>query len=229
MKRILNTLLSNKRLARLWLGFFIRLHNYSYKKISGLVCVLNNGIHPKHKIINYHEFFTSHVSDQDSIIDIGCGNGANAYDIADKAKRVIGIDIEKSNITFAQAHFPRPNLTFITGDALTFSFNEQFDKIVLSNVLEHIRDRIPFLTNLHALSSIILLRVPMITRDWLAVYKKNLGYEYRLDATHEIEYTLEQLQAELTESQWTLSHYTIQYGELWGVVGAVHTSHNDQL
>jgi len=37
----------------------------------------------------------------------------------------------------------------------------------------------------------------MINRDWITLYKKELGVEWRLDKTHYIEYTLESFEKEL--------------------------------
>ena len=69
--------------------------------------------------------------------------------------------------------------------------NQKFDVIILSNVLEHIENRIEFLQKIKNLAPKILIRVPMINRDWITLYKKELGVEWRLDKTHYIEYTLE--------------------------------------
>lgn len=200
---------------------FIWLHNFAYKAISKIAINKNNGVHPKHKILNYHQFFVDNLSSEDKILDIGCGNGLLAYSIAQKAKKIIGIDIVEANIKKAKSNNKFENLEFIHGDATKHEFDQQFDKIVLSNVLEHIEHRIEFLNKLHRLSNIILIRVPMINRDWLAVYKKENGYEYRLDKTHFTEYTVKSLKNELNQSGWKLENFSVQFGELWGVVRAV--------
>lgn len=218
---MIKKLLHIKKIRKICLKFFIWLDNLCYKIISQLVILDNNGLHPKHQILNYHQFFVDHIEPTDVIIDIGCGNGANAYDIAAKARRVVGIDISAKNIEKAQNGFKRQNLTYIQGDATTYPFTERYNKIVLSNVLEHIEYRVEFLKKLHRISDIVLLRVPMIDRDWLAVYKKENGFEYRLDPTHYIEYTLDILKKELSEGGWDIESYSIQFGELWGVVKSV--------
>lgn len=213
MKHSLKTYLADKLLT-----LFIRLNNYSYSKISSLVVIANNGLHPKHAIMNYHKFFVDNISPKDTVLDIGCGNGANAFDISQKAKSLTGIDISKQNISYANAHYRKDNLRFIHGDVLTYRFSEIFNKVILSNVLEHIDNRIAFLKSIHRTTNTVLIRVPMLTRDWLAVYKKAQGLEYRLDKTHYIEYTTDILKKELNQSGWKLFTYSIQFGELWGVV-----------
>jgi SAM-dependent methyltransferase len=168
--------------------------------------------------MKYHDFFVENVLPTDSVLDLGCGDGSLTRDVAGKAHQVIGIDIKEANIEKAKANCQKENAKFIVGDATTYAFDDKFDKIILSNVLEHIDHRIEFLKSLHKLSDTILLRVPMLDRDWLVVYKKQKGLEYRLDKTHFIEYTLESLNQELSSAGWQLKNHTRQFGELWGVV-----------
>jgi|SRR3989339_43915 len=200
------------------LKFFVLVHNQAYRVITKLAVKRNHGLHPKHQILRYSQFFLDNINSSNQILDIGCGNGQVAYELAQKAQTVVGIDKNEKNIQYAKIHFRRANLQFIEGDALAYKFINQFDQVVLSNVLEHISDRIAFLQGLHSLTNVILLRVPMLDRDWLAVYKKELGLEYRLDRTHYIEYTIKSLTNELKLSGWHLDNYSIQFGELWGVL-----------
>ncbi|MBU0612611.1 class I SAM-dependent methyltransferase [Patescibacteria group bacterium] len=206
-----------KKIYLLLTNLFVLLHNYSYDKISLLSVKINNGIHPKHRIINYHKFFVDNISSDDIILDLGCGSGNNTYDIAKKAKSVVGIDISQKNIEFAKSKYFRDNLNFIVGDATKRDFKQRFSKIVLSNVLEHIEDRKSFLYDLHEISDIILVRVPLINRDWLTIYKKENNFEYRLDKTHYIEYTPDTLKEELNASGWNVDSKTVQFGEVWAV------------
>lgn len=57
----------------------------------------------------------------------------------------------------------------------------------------------------------------MINRDWIILYKKELGIEWRLDKTHYIEYTLESFKEELEKAGLNLEKYSIQFGEIWAV------------
>lgn len=193
-------------------------HHLSYRLISRLSIIENGGVHPKHDILNYHQFFIDHIQSTDTVIDIGCGKGENAYDIAKTGANVVGIDINQHSIEKAKHLYRAPNIQFIAGDATTYLFHEKFDKIVLSNVLEHIQERIEFLKKMHHVGEIILLRVPLITRDWLAVYEQRNGLDYRLDRTHYIEYTLKELEEELQASQWRIDAFSVQFGEFWGVI-----------
>ncbi|MDD3711343.1 MAG: class I SAM-dependent methyltransferase [Patescibacteria group bacterium] len=205
--------------GKYFLGFFIYLNNISYRWIK--VFVSKQGVHPKYAILNYDVFFKDNLMNDDIVFDIGCGNGFLAASIAEKVKEVVAIDISKENIEKANRKNKKNNIKYIVGDATNYDINKKFDAIALSNVLEHIENRIEFLKKIRKFSDKIILRVPMIDRDWLTVYKKNNGYEYRLDKTHFIEYTLESLEKELEESGWKLISYDIKFGELWGIINKI--------
>lgn len=205
-------------IAKKILPIMVRLDNFCYWAITGLAIVLNDGIHPKHRIMQYHQFFLDNVSNEDNVIDVGCGNGFVAFDVAKKAKHVIGIDFEPKNIAGAKKNYQLDNLEYINGDATTYEFKEKFDKIILSNVLEHIEDRVVFLKKLGQLADTLLLRVPMIDREWVAIFKKEQGLEYRLDPTHYLEYTVPIIRQETEAAGWQIKNYSVQFGEFWGVL-----------
>lgn len=193
----------------------VRMHNFSYHMISFFAS--HTGRHPKHAILNYHQFFLDNIRATDVVLDVGCGKGEVARSVAGRAQRVVGIDIVSTSIALAQRPGTPANLSFMVGDATSYTFNESFDVIILSNILEHIQDRIPFLKKLRAVAPTILIRVPLLTRDWLAVYKKQEGFEYRLDDTHDMEYDVPTFLAEMKAADLTVPHYHINFGELYAV------------
>ena len=64
----------------------------------------------------------------------------------------------------------------------------------------------------------ILIRVPLFERDWRVPLKQELGVEWRLDPTHEIEYTIESFAEEIAEAGLTVSLQEIRWGEIWAEV-----------
>ena len=202
---------------RLPTKFALKLHNLSYKLATRLAIRAENGLHPKHRLMNYHQFFLDNINSGDIVLDVGCGNGALAYDLAQKAKRVVGIDLSPENIKIAKKKYSAPNIDYQVGDATRDLSDEKFDVIILSNVLEHIENRIEFLKKIKALSPKILIRVPMINRDWITLYKRELGIDWRLDKTHFIEYTLDSFRVEIQKSGLNLAKYSIQFGEIWAM------------
>jgi SAM-dependent methyltransferase len=207
-----------KSLVLKTLRILLRFDNYLYHLISRFAISLENGVHPKHRLMKYHEFFINNIEQSDTVLDVGCGNGSLTYDIASKAKFVFGIDINKKNIDFACKNFKRNNIHYIYGDATTYIFESKFDVIVLSNVLEHIEKRQQFLEKLKNLASRFLIRVPMIDRSWVTLYKKELNIEYRSDNTHYIEYTFTDFYRELNDCGLHIVNYEISFGEIWAIV-----------
>lgn len=211
------SILKNGRILRLILKMLMRLDNFCYRNITRLAIVAEGGIHPKHRLLNYHQFFIDNISSQDTVLDIGCGNGFLTFEVAKKAKSVTAVDLNKRNIESARRNFSRANIKYILGDATQIDFTDKFDTIIMSNVLEHIDCRHDFLMKIRNLANKFLIRVPMLNREWLTYYKKELGVEYRLDSTHKIEYTLDGLQQELEKVGMRIEKSTIQFGEIWAV------------
>ena len=79
-------IIKNKRIVRFILRVLMRCHNACYNNISRFAVIAEGGIHPKHRLMNYHAFFTDNVNAGDTVLDIGCGNGFLSYDVAKKQK-----------------------------------------------------------------------------------------------------------------------------------------------
>ena len=197
------------RLVLFVLKIVLRAHSFTYA-LAGLFAVKasRDGLHPKHRIMNYHKFFVDNIDENDTVLDIGCGNGALTYDVANKAKRLVGIDFNSENISIAKKRYSRENVKYICGNALTDLPKEKFDAIILSNVLKEIAPR-------------FLIRVPMLNRSWIDLYKKELGLEYRLDKSHFIEYTFEGFKEELGKAGLAVLDCIIQFGEIWVVANEI--------
>lgn len=198
--------------------FLCNLHNFIYFLIGQLATRMNNGFNPKHSIMQYHDFFVRNVAATDHVLDIGCGIGYVADTVAQKAKKVIGIDFHEPSIEKANRRFQRKNLEYIVGDATTYKFDDTFDVVILSNVLEHIDHRVDLLKKVKKLAPKLLIRVPMFNRDWLTPYKKSIGAEWRLDHTHTIEYTVETFTEEIKAAGLRIEECSVQFGEIWAVI-----------
>jgi 2-polyprenyl-3-methyl-5-hydroxy-6-metoxy-1,4-benzoquinol methylase len=196
----------------------LQLSNRIYSYVGRTAILAEGGVHPKHRITGYHNFFLSNILATDNVLDIGCGPGELAFDVAKKAKKVVGIDFSEKYIARAKKNYILPNLEYIFGDATKKTLNEKFDVVILSNVLEHIENRVPFLQAIKTLAPKFLIRVPMIDRDWLTLYKKELGIEWRADLTHFLEYTVPILKQETESAGMKIDSYSVQFGELWAVV-----------
>jgi len=191
-----------------------------YREQGRLAVEYDGGVHTKHRHTKYHDFFTQRIDGDDQVIDIGCGIGAVAYDVAKVARRVVGVDFNEESIAIARQQYQHPHLEFRVGDALDALPNEEFSVVILSNVLEHLPGRSGFLRRVQETlgPERMLIRVPLFERDWRVPLKKELGVEWRLDRTHETEYTLESYSQEIAEAGLVIKHLEVRWGEIWSEV-----------
>lgn len=183
----------------------------------------DGGIHTKHRHMRYHDFFVNRIRASERVLDVGCGIGAVAYDVAEKAGAyVVGIDLSAANIALAQERYVHSQIKYRVGNALQELPAGPFDVVVMSNVLEHLPERPAFLRRLQrsAQPSRFLIRVPVFERDWRVPLKRELGVEWRLDDTHETEYTLESFSEEMAEAGLSIAHQEVRWGEIWAEVRA---------
>ena len=203
------------------LRFLFTLDKRIYHTEGKLAILYGDGVHTKHRHMRYHDFFVEHVRPGERVLDIGCGIGALAHDLAERAgATVFGIDINEKNIRIARERHAHPQVTYQVGDALhDLPTDARFDVIVLSNVLEHLVDRPAFLRRLVEAyhPARFLIRVPGYERDWRVPLMEELGVDYRLDPTHEIEYTQEAFRAEMEQAGLALETFSPIWGEFWAV------------
>jgi len=116
------------KIYKILVKFTLRLHNFSYKLSSRFATKAEGeGLHPKHRLMKYHKFFVDNINKNDIVLDIGCGNGALSCDVGKKAKKVVGIDLNKNNIIIAKEKYCVPNTEYMVGDVTTDLPNKNFD------------------------------------------------------------------------------------------------------
>jgi SAM-dependent methyltransferase len=213
--------------SKIVLKFLLILDNWLYYLQGQTAIAYGNGLHPKHRLTGYHDFFINRIQYEERVLDVGCGIGYLAYDVAEKTGAfVLGVDINPDNISQATNQFSHPNIRYQVADILKFVPEEHFDVIILSNVLEHLPERPKFLRRMHTNfgPSKLLIRVPLFERDWRVPLKRELGIDWRLDPTHEIEYTPESFNEELVQGGMEVIYIKIRWGEIWA---EVQSSHNN--
>ncbi|MCU0513624.1 MAG: class I SAM-dependent methyltransferase [Anaerolineae bacterium] len=205
------------------LRLLLRLDNRLYALQGEYSVRYGAGTHTKHRHLNYHDFFVARIQPGEHVLDIGCGMGAVAYDVAERAGATVsGIDILAESIATARQRYAHPRVTYLVGDVLQGlpPLTAPVQVVILSNVLEHLPDRAQFLRRVVATvqPQRLFIRVPLFERDWRVPLKKELGLEWRLDDTHETEYTLESYHAEMAAAGLTVTHLEVRWGEIWSVL-----------
>ena len=191
-----------------------------YRAIDRASIAYDGGVHVKHRLTRYHDFFVERVRAGDRVLDVGSGKGELAHDLVTRSgATVVGIDNNPHHVAFAHSRFQHERLQLVEGDVLECVPDGRFDVVVLSNVLEHIEPRVELLHRLVAASapSRVLIRVPALSRDWTVPLREEVGLPHFSDPDHEVEYDPDSLRAELAEAGLEVTELIATWGELWAV------------
>jgi ubiquinone/menaquinone biosynthesis C-methylase UbiE len=92
-------------------------------------------------VLDRNEFFLSNLTDaRDSVLDVGCGSGILAAELAEHYARVVGIDLSDGMLAIARAKRARANVEYRNADANDLKLDEKFDLIVSSTTFHHLDD-----------------------------------------------------------------------------------------
>lgn len=192
----------------------------TYRALDQAAIAYDDGIHVKHRLTGYHDFFVERVRPGERVLDVGTGKGELAHDLVTRAGAiVVGVDHDPGHLAFARARFPHERLELLEADVLERLPEGHFDVVVLSNVLEHLGARVEFLKRLVASASPsrVLLRVPVHARDWTVPLKEEVGLLSYWDPDHEIEYDPKSFREELRRAGLEVTELLVTWGEIWAV------------
>lgn len=150
IKRIIYKILIPPPFPKLLIRPILRLHGFCYGLAGPMASQIENGVHPKHRIMRYKEWFLDNIGENDVVLDVGCNMGMMPEVMSKKAAFVYGIEINSKLIAEAKAKRQKNNIEFICADATTYDYTQcrPIQCITLSNVLEHIENRVDFLRKL---------------------------------------------------------------------------------
>ena len=191
-----------------------------YRQLDRAAIAYDGGVHVKHRLTGYHDFFAERVLPGERVLDLGSGKGELAHDLVVRAgATVVGVDNDPRHLEFARSHFRDERLEFREADLQGGVPEGHFDVLVMSNVLEHLEGR-PELLRAAVRSATpdrLLIRVPVYERDWTVPLKAEVGLPSFWDPDHEMEYDPETFRAELAEAGLEVTELVLRWGEIWAV------------
>ena len=166
------------------------------------------------------KFILDNIDETSNVLDLGCDLGDISFIIAEKAKKVVGIDYNEKAIEVAKKRYQRHNLEFQYGEALEFLKNssENFDILILSHILEHLDNPQEFLNKFKNNFKAIYIELPDFERTYLNSYRKDL--ELKLiysDDDHISEFDRDELKTLLNNCKLEIISEEYRYGliKLW--------------
>lgn len=92
-----------------------------------------------------YRFALAYCADK-RVLDGACGVGYGSALLAERAARVVGIDLSEEAIAYARTRYARPNVEFIVDNLQSPSLDDRsFDVVCSFETLEHLPDRDAFL------------------------------------------------------------------------------------
>lgn len=220
-----------RSLFRLWLGTIraqqdkgkamrelLQAYDDAYVGVDLGAIAYDKGVHAKHRLTAYHDFFVERIRAGERVLDVGCGKGELAHDVAERAgATVIAIDASPWMLEFARERFSHPRVTYVQADAVHYVPPQPVNLAILSNVLEHVTPRVELLRALREQAGArrLLLRVPVRDRDWTVPLRREVGLPHFSDPEHKVEYDPQLLRDELAAAGWRMAEPRLVWGEIW--------------
>lgn len=141
----------------------------------------------------------------DLILDVGCGIGVYSNTIAmNTGARCVGVDLNPDNLRKARlvADALKLNSEFHLMDVTNLEFpNDQFDKVLCVEVLEHIKDDQKVITEIARVlkpNGLLVLSTPK--RSWSDAVERKLFIQHKLFREARSGYELKTLQAKIKKA-----------------------------
>jgi len=176
-------------------------------------------IHPKHLVKRNKLWFKSYLNRDDLILDIGCGSGVDLIKCAKYVRKAVGLDVDENSLSIADSLLKKSNLKNIkllkhdANQKLPFK-NSSFDKILCSDVLEHLKKRDFTLKEIKRVlkkNGSLFLVVDNPQTSWKRLLNSH-GLFFYADSKHFYEYPLQEIKNVLKKNGFYIrSVSTITY------------------
>jgi len=97
-----------------------------------------------------YEFINKKVSKDNSVLEIGCGEGYGTSLVSTKVRNIVGLDVSKDIINHANEKYKSHNCFFELFDGYKIPFdNDSFDVVISCQVIEHVPNDINYLKEIN--------------------------------------------------------------------------------
>jgi 2-polyprenyl-6-hydroxyphenyl methylase/3-demethylubiquinone-9 3-methyltransferase len=93
-------------------------------------------------------FLTEHVSPAERVLDVGCGEGVFAAELAAAGAEVVGLEVAEEPLRRARARHPELDLRLVDGEGSWPLADASFDVVWAGEVIEHVADTAAWLSEL---------------------------------------------------------------------------------
>jgi len=164
--------LSRKKRLKLYLELTWIFDRFAHSEAMGFYEISKNPVRT-----NTIKFLSRELKVDYKVLDIGCSKGDLTNLISDQVSKISGVDHDENAIESAKLNYGNKNIQFINGDALEHvkSVSEKYDVIILSHILEHIDNPIPFLSSYIPFAKYIYVEVPDYEKSYHNVFRKDIG------------------------------------------------------
>ena len=172
-------------------------------------------VHPKHLLGDSQEnyWYLAYLAPGAEVLDVGCGHGMHALKAARRCRRVVGVDGNFESLGIARRSSrtrSAANTSFFGADleqGLAVR-SQRFDTVICLDLLEHVYARDLLLREIRRVlkpQGTMLLSVPNRGTSWKRRLDRAGLFSYS-DPDHKIEYTLDELEAELGKNGFRIEH-----------------------
>jgi SAM-dependent methyltransferase len=192
-------------------------------------------VHPKHLLGDTaeHYWYLEHLAPDATLLDVGCGNGMHTLKAARRCAEVAGVDADLVSLGVGLRTAQRLGMTNVGFAAANVEeglpiAHARFDMVLCLDLLEHVYKRDLVLAEIRRVlkpSGVLLLAVPNRATSWKRRLER-AGLPFYSDPDHKIEYTLDELRAELERNGFTIrslhpSVYDMPLVGLIDIVGGI--------
>ena len=189
-------------------------------------------VHPKH-FLNPTPWFMKFIEKSDTVLDLGCGYGQNSLKTAKKAKKVLGLDsdrnlLEQAKISADQNKISNVSFNYVNLESRIPIENKLFNKIIILDVLEHIKNRDQLAREIKRIlknDGLAIISVPNAQTSWKK-FQRSAGVCSFSDPDHKIEFSERSIKKFLNNHKLKVIHfgydtYDTPLRGLFDIIGAV--------